>query len=289
MATQKTLNTSFGLISYLEANPKKEETLFFIHGNSHSKSSFSNQLSSPRFDNFRLIALDLPGHGASCHLENYSLSLYYELLCEFILSFNIENYILIGHSLGGHIAIEALESLNPRGLILLGTPPLSHQDIQTNPFIESAELQLLFQDDLSPLELDRLARSFYHKAPLNLIQTQVDIKNTDKQVKKSLQECLQKQDFKDEVNILKSTLIPTAIFHGEYDQYINLNYLKIIDLNLWNNEIQLFKTGHNIHVEDSWNFNYRLHEFALDVFNLSQPNMYHSMTKTNTTFTQTSI
>ncbi|MCA9981628.1 MAG: alpha/beta fold hydrolase, partial [Anaerolineales bacterium] len=39
--------------------------ILFIHGNSSSGQTFQHQLNSPLGETHRLIAVDLPGHGAS--------------------------------------------------------------------------------------------------------------------------------------------------------------------------------------------------------------------------------
>src|SRR5688572_27792061 len=52
-------------LMYLEKNPGVKKTIFFIHGNSGSSQTWSKQLASPLFSDFRLIAFDLPAHGSS--------------------------------------------------------------------------------------------------------------------------------------------------------------------------------------------------------------------------------
>ncbi|RLA00888.1 MAG: alpha/beta hydrolase, partial [Gammaproteobacteria bacterium] len=65
----KLIETKVGKIAITESG-SGETCLLFIHGNSSSKSVFSKQLSSDLAKKYRLIALDLPGHGDSDNALN---------------------------------------------------------------------------------------------------------------------------------------------------------------------------------------------------------------------------
>jgi esterase len=55
---------------------------------------------------FKIYLPDLRNHGASPHSDEFSIKVMTEDLLEFINSRNIEKTILIGHSLGGKVAME---------------------------------------------------------------------------------------------------------------------------------------------------------------------------------------
>lgn len=52
-------------VAYIEKNKEARKTIFFIHGNSVSKGSWSKQYDSNLLSAYRLIAIDLPLHGDS--------------------------------------------------------------------------------------------------------------------------------------------------------------------------------------------------------------------------------
>jgi pimeloyl-ACP methyl ester carboxylesterase len=84
----------------------KGRTLLFLHGfgaNSYSWSKVSPSL----LQNYRVILLDLKGHGASPKPKDgaYSLHDQADLVADFIADRALEDIALIGHSMGGGIAL----------------------------------------------------------------------------------------------------------------------------------------------------------------------------------------
>ena len=86
-----------------------------------SARSWVNQLSSPGA--VRMIAVDLPGHGESDPLAGVSVEEYAAVVAEFLIALEGGPVVVIGHSLGGAIAI-ALAARHPalvRGLVLIAS------------------------------------------------------------------------------------------------------------------------------------------------------------------------
>ncbi len=89
-------------MAYAEVNSDKKDTILFIHGNSNSHNIFKNQLGSPLLSDYRMIAVDLPGHGESskCYDDDcYTIPWYSKMIMK------LTNLSVVGHSLGGHVAI----------------------------------------------------------------------------------------------------------------------------------------------------------------------------------------
>src|SRR2546428_7366721 len=71
----------------------------------------------------RMVALDLPGHGESDPLPGVSVEEYAAVVAEFLIALECGPVVVIGHSLGGAIAI-ALAARHPalvRGLVLIAS------------------------------------------------------------------------------------------------------------------------------------------------------------------------
>jgi pimeloyl-ACP methyl ester carboxylesterase len=101
------------------------QPLVFIHGWAASHRFWKNQIQ--RFQTaYQVLAYDLRGHGDSDKpTKGYEISNHITDLETLLAQERITNPILIGHSLGGMIALQyVLESPNsPRALVLVGTNP----------------------------------------------------------------------------------------------------------------------------------------------------------------------
>jgi len=112
--------------------------LLFIHGNSGGADSFETQFDLARGAGCRALAVDLPGHGdssrdprASEDPRIYTVDYFARFLSVFMEAVGARAPFLVGHSLGGHIALHLAEKMAVRGIMLLGTSPLEdHRDVK---------------------------------------------------------------------------------------------------------------------------------------------------------------
>jgi pimeloyl-ACP methyl ester carboxylesterase len=102
--------------------------LVLIHGNSASKAAFRKLLRQPALQGRRVVALDLPGAGESDDAHNpeedYTFTAMAQTICAALRDLDALDAVVLGWSLGGHLAIEAVGQGAPfRAMILTGTPP----------------------------------------------------------------------------------------------------------------------------------------------------------------------
>lgn len=102
--------------------------VLFIHGNSTCKEVFHNQFGSALAKSYRLIALDLPGCGASDDAavaeDVYRMEPMARIVRTLLETLGAADAVLVGWSLGGHLAIElAGTNAGHKGLVISGTPP----------------------------------------------------------------------------------------------------------------------------------------------------------------------
>jgi len=92
----------------------------FLHGAGGSARLWGNQFQAFR-DLSRCYFLDLPGHGASPPIPNITIESYAAAVSDFLAELD-EPAILVGHSMGGAIALEVALTTrtNLRGLVLAG-------------------------------------------------------------------------------------------------------------------------------------------------------------------------
>lgn len=91
-------------IHYYEGGPSSAQTILMVHGFAANKDNwlrFASHLSQ----DYRVIALDLPGFGASSRpAGSYDVGTQTERLASVIDTLDIEPLHLIGNSMGGHIS-----------------------------------------------------------------------------------------------------------------------------------------------------------------------------------------
>ncbi len=99
-----------------EVNP----ALVFIHGWSCDKSYWSEQVKDLS-KNHKVITVDLGGHGESgLNRENWTIEKYGEDVASVVNNLKLEKVILVGHSMGGSVILEAAKILKERVIGLIG-------------------------------------------------------------------------------------------------------------------------------------------------------------------------
>lgn len=102
--------------------------LLFVHGNTASKTAFRTLLAEPALKGRAWAAMDLPGAGESENAADpaaaYTIPAFARAVGDTIAAFGLDRPVVMGWSLGGHIAIEAAgQGVPMRGLVITGTPP----------------------------------------------------------------------------------------------------------------------------------------------------------------------
>ena len=97
----------------------KRPVLVLLHGFTDSSRSFVPMM--PFLDQFRLVALDLPGHGASDALGPQTIAPMIDDVVDLIKSMGLGRFGLVGHSMGSSVATGVAARLGPAvtALILL--------------------------------------------------------------------------------------------------------------------------------------------------------------------------
>ncbi len=111
------------LIRYNDEGPKEAPVIIFIHGFPLNKSLWDKQLKSLK-DDYRVIAYDIRGHGnTDLGAIDFSIDLFVNDLLGFMDTLKIEKTIVCGLSMGGYIALNAIQNHPDRftALILCDT------------------------------------------------------------------------------------------------------------------------------------------------------------------------
>ncbi len=111
------------IVSYNDKGPDEAPVIIFIHGFPFNKSMWKKQVKALKA-NYRVIAYDIRGHGSSdAGNEDFSIELFVKDLLNLMDTLNIDKAILCGLSMGGYIALNAIENYPERfdALILSDT------------------------------------------------------------------------------------------------------------------------------------------------------------------------
>jgi len=258
-------------ISFFDNKIDANTTLLFIHGNSLNAGLFQHQLNDPALNQYRIVAADLPGHGASDKSINpdqdYSVLSFISILKGLVNELGLKNIVLVGHSLGGHIAIHLLPllqeaGLNVKGIVIMGTPPLTIPPKMEQAFLPNPAIGLGFKPDLTTDELQMLTSAFISLNNPFFNQVKESIQDTDPMVRPSIGKSISTEINKSEVEILQNSGVHLAVLHGANDSLINCEYIRGQGLNLWGNQVHTIEqAGHIPFLEQPEQFNSILQKF----------------------------
>lgn len=224
--------------------------IVFVHGNSSSSNAFSKILNGSLKDKYRLIAIDLPGHGGSARASDpatYSLPGYANVVAAVAEALDASEGVFVGWSLGGHIILEGAEKLaDAAGFVIFGTPPVASAAAMGEAFMPNPTNAILFEPSLTDEQCQQFADGSFRPGESAPPEFVADIRNTDGQARANMGGSIVAGSFTDEVAIVENLTRPLAIIHGEEEQLINLDYIKKLNIpTLWRGEVQVIKnTGH---------------------------------------------
>jgi pimeloyl-ACP methyl ester carboxylesterase len=125
-----------------------------VHGNSSSARTWLPVLGGAFGHRFRCVAPDLPGHGHSAPAPDpsaYSLPGHAAVLAAFTEATGTADAVIVGWSLGGHVALEAAPSLPAAaGYVIFGAPPVSPTAPAGDAFLPNPVRNVAFSATVSP-------------------------------------------------------------------------------------------------------------------------------------------
>jgi len=228
----------------------------FVHGNSASSATWDHVLAGPLGGRYRCLALDLPGHGASPALsdpDGYSLPGYAAVVAGFVDAVGARDAVVVGWSLGGHIALEAAAALSDAaGFVITGTPPVGGAEQLAVAFQPNPAVNIGFTADVTPSDARAYAESFLAPgSTIGLDRFVADILATDGTARGALGASLGTGRFADEMAVVRDLRVPLAVLHGGEEQLVSLDYLRGLTMpTLWRDNVQVSEgVGHAPHEE----------------------------------------
>jgi pimeloyl-ACP methyl ester carboxylesterase len=255
-------------IHVVDKNSDRDITLVFIHGRCLSVNSWEHQLASERLAEFRLVAFDLPGHGMSSRSDNpmndYSLQGSIRILTEVIRQLQLKKFYLIGYSLGGHIALEAIPELPDCQGVFAMTLPITKPMQFDKMYVNGELLGRVYIDNPTPEDVSMYAQSLLKPDSGNLPDfLESDFYKTDPQIHQAIVQGIIAGDYEDEAEIIQNSHVPVAIVAGLQEQVHDLAYLDNLTLSVWQaNPLLIPDAGHLLPWENPEVVNQWLYTFV---------------------------
>lgn len=239
------VKTSAGAIAYWDTGGTAPAA-FLIHGNSSSKAIFEKQFASDLAKTYRLIAVDLPGHGESDDAADpaatYSFAGFASALIEAADGISLTRAALVGWSLGGHIALEMLVRWpGAASAFVFGAPPISNNPERAlGAFLPSENMGLTFQENFTDEETRVFAEQNFNDPAQVTAAMIADSKRADGRFRPLMFQSAMEGRNLDEEEIAGTCEKPLAEVHGENDAYVSLDFLKSVSYrNLWGGAVQV--------------------------------------------------
>ncbi|WP_025595831.1 alpha/beta fold hydrolase [Agrobacterium tumefaciens] len=261
------IETSHGSIAFIDTGGLGVPVVM-IHANSIFKESFKPQIEA--LSGFRrVIAFDLPGHGASGDAidpkRTYSIPGYADALLEALESLNLTRFVAVGHSLGGHIVLEMLAKNAPvDGALIFGTPPISNdlEGLQAG-FKPSPEMAYTGSAFLTEQEIGMVVKLALGQGASGNEFFLEAVRRTNGLARQYMIEAAVGGQGSNQRHVVETSPIPLAIINGEDDAVIDLDYVdSIVYANVWEGKpIRVCGAGHALHREQTQKFNETLLRF----------------------------
>jgi 3-oxoadipate enol-lactonase len=253
-----------GEIFYVDAGVSKDAPIVLIHG-----FPFNHEMWDPQIETlqkqFRVIAYDLRGHGKSGVGDGqYTLEFFVDDLLGLLDHLGIERAVLCGLSMGGYIALRAVER-NPervRGLILADTQ--AKADSNEAKLRRAAAIKSVKANGVN-VYAEGFVKSVF--APQTLTNNKAAVEKIRRiiQSNSSLGICgalLALASRTDTTEALSDIKVPTLILVGEHDLSTPPSASKEMHNTIPNSEIHVIpNAAHLSNLENSEGFNKHLLDF----------------------------
>ena len=223
-------------IYYEEYGRGKDIVLF--HGWGASKNTFKS-LAKSLEENYHVITIDLPGFGETTITKPLMLLDVVKLLHHFLMSLEVDNPILLGHSYGGRLAMIYASLYKVDKLVLVSAAGLKEK-----------------------LKLDKWLKikiyKLFKRYSITLKMGSTDFKNSDEIKKKMLVEAVNN----DLSNYLDNISTPTLLIYGRNDSVTSLPLARKINDKIKTSSLVVMEgSGHFPYLEEPTIFGLILNSF----------------------------
>jgi len=259
-----------GIELFVKISGEAEETILLIHGSGMSSEYWMPQLEDKRLTGkYRLLAIDLPGHGKSAWSANpdmYSPDKLALLIEPLLKRYNVTNYILAGISFGTNIIGEMQTPLpGCKGIVLASACIVNDECPPSIVITASYNAHVIVTPH--PSEEDLKGYAYHHEKNKEIADRYiVDYKNTDPNFRAQLGQMMISSGWSDELENIKKWNVPVCVVFGVDEPLLKKDYLDQYEP-LWKKKVFLIENaGHMLPVDKPEEFNELLLQFSKEVF-----------------------
>ncbi len=261
-----TIPSNGQIVSYIDEGSIQAPAIILIHGFPLNKGMWNKQVGMLK-ENYRVIAYDIRGHGNSNAGESeFSIDLFVHDLLSLMDALKIDKTILCGFSMGGYIALNAVENYPERFVALLLCDTNCSGDTPEANEKRMKAIDSIRKNGLEPYAEESLIKLFAPVSVANQIEeiavVRYMIMNTSAQsIIKTLHALAERAETCSKLHEIK---VPVLILVGEEDvitppeaalsmhEKIKGSTIKIID-----------HAGHMSNMENEKEFNHQMAGFLL--------------------------
>jgi pimeloyl-ACP methyl ester carboxylesterase len=202
-----------GIIVSYEVRGCGDIALIFIHGWCSNRSFWNEQIDTLS-KIYKTIAIDLPGHGESGrNRDKWSISSFADDVESVVQHEKLDHFVLIGHSMGGLVALEVVPQLHEKVIGLIAIESISNVDSVVAP--EAMEpFYGALEADFSGTMRMAMPRLFSSRAPEKIVQWVTD--NSIRADSIMAISIARDASLISEKDLLSSAKIPIRCIYGEY-------------------------------------------------------------------------
>jgi len=263
---QCTIDTSHGAVGVSDTIDGAAP-LVMIHGSGSSRTVFSRQLHSHLSRDWRLIALDLPGHGESSDARDpqstYTVTGLASCIGEVAARLGLHRFAVLGWSLGGHVAIEMAGTCDGiTGLMLCGTPPVPGGLLgMLRGFHPSFDILLASKQNFTSRDVERFQSLCFGDTSNPSFRNAIE--RADGRLRSVFSHAMLRGQGVNQRRTVEQADIPIAFVNGFHDPFVRLSYFSGLNVPLlFEGKAQVMEgAGHAPFWEKPESFNSMLDRF----------------------------
>jgi pimeloyl-ACP methyl ester carboxylesterase len=248
-----------GVTIRYEVHGSGEPALVFVHGWSCDRSYWDRQV--PYFsERYRVVTIDLGGHGESgLEREVWSMKAFGQDVAAVVDALGLEQVVLVGHSLGGPVVVEAARLLGDRVKIIVGVETFN--DVGARYSEDQIEAQFQpFEADFSGSMRQWVRQAFLPTSDSALMeQIAEDMSSSPPAVAFGAAEQMYMWYNDESTEALRDVRVPVHLINSDY-RPTNVNaareYFPQLDV------VLMSGVGHFVMIEDPDTFNRLLSEIV---------------------------